>query len=416
MKAEFRLDSGVGFGDSGRYSFAGQHPFGIFRSWGDQVEFHTESGVRRWTGDPFDALKEVLKEYHRTPFCDTPLQQGGMVGYLGYGLRRWTEQTPDRAVDDLNLPDIWLGCFENVSCQEGNSPLSLSQELALSRMKSRSGRPLNSNFTRPAYLETVQRIKDYIVAGDVYQVNLAQRFTRPWLGSPASLYDRLCRHNRAPFSAYIDTGSFQIVSASPERFLQFDPVTRRVETRPIKGTRPRGETGREDARLAEALQSSEKDNAEHIMIVDLERNDLGRVCETGTVCVPELCRLEAHPTVWHLVSIVEGRLKPACDRIDLLRATFPGGSITGAPKIRAMEIIDELEPTARGIYTGAIGYLGFDGTMDLNIAIRTIVIQAGKAYVHVGGGIVADSDPSAEYEETLVKAKAQLWALETEVE
>ena len=413
MKAEFRLDSGVGFGNSGRYSFAGQQPFGIFRAWGDQVEFLTESGVRRWVGDPFDALRDVLKEYDSHRYSGTPLQHGGMVGYLGYGLRRWMEQTPERAVDDLNLPDIWLGCFENISCQEGGDPLSASPAPALNRRRRRPDQAPVSNFTRSAYLETVQRVKDYIVAGDVYQVNLAQRFTLPWSGVPASLYNRLRRHNRAPFSAYIDTGLFQVVSASPERFLQFDPVTRRVETRPIKGTRPRGHTGQADASLAEALQASDKDNAEHIMIVDLERNDLGRVCESGTVGVPVLCRLEAHPTVWHLVSIVEGRLRPACDRIDLLRATFPGGSITGAPKIRAMEIIDELEPTARGVYTGAIGYLGFDGTMDLNVAIRTIVIQAGRAYVHVGGGIVADSDPSAEYEETLDKARAQFWALET---
>ena len=416
MKAAFRLDSGVGFGDSGRYSFAGQHPFGIFRAWGDQAEFLTESAVRHWTGDPFDALREVLQGYERTPRSGSPLQQGGMVGYLGYGLRRWTEQTPDRAVNDLNLPDIWLGCFENINCEEGCASLSLPPVAALSRTQKRQTQVPTSNFTRHAYLETVQRVKDYIVAGDVYQVNLAQRFTLPLSGTPASLYNRLRHNNRAPFSAYIDAGSFQIVSASPERFLHFDPVTRRVETRPIKGTRPRGETGGSDVRLAQALQASEKDNAEHIMIVDLERNDLGRVCETGTVRVPELCRLEAHPTVWHLVSIVEGRLKLGCDRIDLLRATFPGGSITGAPKIRAMEIIDELEPTARGVYTGAIGYLGFDGTMDLNIAIRTIVIQEGRAYVQVGGGIVADSDPAAEYEETLDKAKAQLWALGAEAD
>jgi len=224
--------------------------------------------------------------------------------------------------------------------------------------------------------------------------------------TPEELYLRLRAINPAPFAAFLKFPEFSVVSASPERFLHFDPRTRRVHTRPIKGTRPRGQTPEEDERLAQELLRSEKDRAEHVMIVDLERNDLGRVAETGSVRVREMATLETFPTVFHLTSTVEATLREDKDRVDLLQATFPGGSITGAPKIRAMEIIDELEPTTRGVYTGSIGYFAFDGRMDLNIAIRTLVIKDGVAYFQVGGGIVADSEPEAEYQETLDKAAA----------
>ena len=271
---------------------------------------------------------------------------------------------------------------------------------------------LHSNFTRPAYCRAVERALEYIRAGHIYQVNLSQRFTAPMRGDVESLYDRLRAANPAPFAAFLDAGDFQIVSASPERFLQFDPVTRRVETRPIKGTRRRGATPAEDEQLKAELIASEKDAAELVMIVDLERNDLGRVCDYGSVRVPDLRRVEAYPTVWHTVATVEGRLRPGATRADLLRAAFPGGSITGAPKIRSMQIIEELEALRRHVYCGAIGYLGFDGRMDLNIAIRTITVANGQAYFHAGGGIVADSDPKEEYEETLHKARALANALD----
>ena len=218
--------------------------------------------------------------------------------------------------------------------------------------------------------------------------------------------------NPAPFAAYLNLPEVRVMSASPERFLHFDQHTRRVQTRPIKGTRPRGKTAGEDRRLARELLESEKDRAENVMIVDLERNDLGRVAEIGSVRVTELAVLEPLPTVFHLTSTVEATLREDRDLVDLLLATFPGGSITGAPKIRAMEIIDELEPTARSVYTGAIGYIGFDGSMDLNIAIRTILVKDGRAYFQAGGGIVADSDPELEYQETLHKASALVEALE----
>ena len=267
-----------------------------------------------------------------------------------------------------------------------------------------------SNFSRQQYLEAVQRAIDYIRAGDVFQVNLSQRLLYPaGDGDAVSLYQRLRRCNPAPFAGYFDLGEFQIVSASPERFLQVRD--RQVETRPIKGTRPR--TGDPDAdRTAEAeLLASEKDRAENVMIVDLLRNDLSRVCAPESVRVSQLCGIEVYEYVLHLVSAVRGRLRDECSPIDLLRAAFPGGSVTGAPKVRAMEIIAELEPTARGAYCGALGYLGFDGTLDLNVLIRTITAGRGWWQFPVGGGIVAQSSPQREYEETWHKAEGLIRAL-----
>ena len=263
---------------------------------------------------------------------------------------------------------------------------------------------LRSNFRHDDYVRAVRRAKEYIAAGDIYQVNLSQRLSAPLTPPPLDLYRRLRGSNPSPFAAYFETPDGAVVSCSPERFLQVRG--REVETRPIKGTRPRGATAEEDARLAAELQASEKDRAENVMIVDLERNDIGRVCEFGSVHVPELFVLESYATVHHLVSTVRGRLRPHCTALDCLRACFPGGSITGAPKVRSMEIIEELEPTRRGVYTGAIGYLCFSGDMDVNIVIRTTIVKDGTAYFQVGGGIVADSDPEAEYQETLDKGRA----------
>jgi para-aminobenzoate synthetase component 1 len=257
----------------------------------------------------------------------------------------------------------------------------------------------------------VSRIREYIAAGDVYQVNLAQRFHTPFRGSPLALYRRLRARNPAPFGAYLEFAGAAITSISPERFLRLDATTRAAEARPIKGTRPRGATPAEDAALARALSASEKDRAENIMIVDLVRNDLGKVCRPGSVTVPKLFALESHPTVHHLVSTVTGVLAEDRDAFDLLCAAFPGGSVTGAPKIRAMEIIAELERAPRGVYCGAIGYVSNTGAMDFNIPIRTIVLRDGMATFHAGAGIVWDSEPAAEYEETLAKARPMLDAV-----
>jgi para-aminobenzoate synthetase component I len=262
---------------------------------------------------------------------------------------------------------------------------------------------LRSTFTHRGYLDAVAKVREYIVAGDIFQANLSQRFQAPLQEPPFELYRRLRRRNPAPFAAYLGFDEVTVLSASPERFLRLDH-DRQVETRPIKGTRPRGLVPMHDAALGRALAESEKDRAENVMIVDLLRNDLSRVCRPGTVRVPELFALEQHPTVHHLVSTVVGELEPPADAVELVRAAFPGGSITGAPKVRAMEIIAELEPTRRGVYCGSIGYLSASGAMDTSIVIRTFVAAGGELYFQAGGGIVADSDPELEYRETLDKA------------
>lgn len=268
--------------------------------------------------------------------------------------------------------------------------------------------PLQRDFTRARYMATVQRCKDYIAAGDIFQVNLSQRFTAGLVDQPWVIYQRLSARYPAIYGAFLDFGSYALICNSPELFLRITPLPdgrRKIITRPIKGTRPLL-PGRDIE-----LRDSVKDQAELHMIVDLERNDLGRVCEIGSVKVSQPRTIEAHPTVYHGVATVEGVLRPEITLVDLLRATFPGGSVTGAPKIRAMQIIDELEPVPRGPYCGAIGQLLPDGGLELSLAIRTMIVRDGLAHVHVGGGIVADSDPAEEYEETLVKARAMFEAL-----
>ena len=324
------------------------------------------------------------------------------MGYLGYGLGRLIEDLPRAAVDDLNLPDCSLGFYEDVSTFDPRG-LSVSPP-APTAAHSFGG--LSSTFSRAGYLAAVERALCYIRAGDMYQVNISQRFAAACTADPFDIYQRLRFLSPAPYAAFLRFPDFVLISSSPECFLEVDPLTRTVETRPIKGTRPRSPDSTEDAALVRDLRASAKDMAENLMIVDLERNDLGRVAEVGSIEVSGLFEPESFATVHHLVSTVRGRLRRDRDLVDLLRATFPSGSVTGAPKIRAMQIIDELEPVARGPYTGAIGYIGFDGSMSLNVAIRILVIKDRRAYFHVGGGIVADSDPAAEYQETLDKGAA----------
>jgi para-aminobenzoate synthetase component 1 len=268
---------------------------------------------------------------------------------------------------------------------------------------------LKGGFTHQEYVTAVEKARQYIIDGDIFEVNLSQRFEAKLSITPYELYKRLRQINPAPFACYLGFDEVSVVSASPERFLRIRGDW--VETRPIKGTRPRGKTPEEDEALAKELLGSAKDRAENIMIVDLERNDLGRVCRFGTVKVTELAILEVFPTVFHLTSTVVGRLREGKNGIDLLKASFPGGSITGAPKVRAMEIIDELEPTRRSVYTGNIGYLSFNGDIDLSIVIRTFLAKGRKAYFQVGGAVVYDSDPEVEYQETLDKARALVNAI-----
>ncbi|MDH7601559.1 MAG: aminodeoxychorismate synthase component I [Armatimonadota bacterium] len=397
-------------------------------------------------GDPFEVLSNTLKQFACEPIRGIPFA-GGAVGYLAYDLGRAIEHLPTLAVEDVSTPDYCLGFYDSalivdlprrlcIAVSQSGDKDALRFWYDLAKASDHSGKPahpdldivnspdrllhtisrrtgeLRSNFTKTEYLHAVERVKEYIAAGDCYQVNLSQRFDTELTVPPWELYKTLRRINPAPHSCFMQMGEPILASASPESFLSYDPVTRTVTTRPIKGTRPRGSTPEEDARLAEELASSEKDRAENVMIVDMERNDLGRVARYGTVRVPELWRIEAHPNVFQMVSTVQAELAEDKDAVDLLRASFPGGSITGAPKVRAMEIIEEIEPHRRGIYTGSAGFIDFTGRVELSIVIRSFVVQAGRVYFHAGGGIVADSDPEMEYEETLHKVSGLVATLE----
>jgi para-aminobenzoate synthetase component 1 len=397
----FWLDSAVADGNMGQRSFWGENPSVILRSWGRRIEVERPFGSsERLEGDPFKVLRSLLAEHKG--------RDGAAVGYLGYGLKQHVETLPETVVNDLGLPDCFLAFYDRLNEVDARG---LAPAATSTPPPSATTAGLRSNFTQDSYEEGVRRALRYIRAGDIYQVNLSQRFQARYEGDPFDLYVGLRTLSPSPFAAFLRFPEFAVLSSSPERFLRYDPSDRRIETRPIKGTRPRGTDAETDRAMAEELRASAKDRAENLMIVDLERNDLGRVAEIGSVSVPGMFELETFANVHHLTSTVRARLQPESDIVDLLRATFPGGSITGAPKIRAMEIIDELEPVARGVYTGAIGYIGFDGSIDLNIAIRTMVVKNSIASFHVGGGIVADSDPTREYEETLHKGAAMARAL-----
>lgn len=398
----FWLDSALASPGLGETSLAGAEPFAVLRSWGGECELWTRGPTDRFSESPFAVLRELLTRHAGG--------EGAAVSYLAYDLKRHIERLPDTVDDDLGLPECHLAFYDDVLRFDARS-LAVTTPRR-SPLDDESAPPL-SNFTRDEYEAAVAQALDYIRAGDIYQVNLSQRFEAPLEGDPFDAYMRLREQNPAPFAAFLRTPDADILSASPERFLRYNATSRHIETRPIKGTRPRGRTPDEDEALASELLTSEKDRAENVMIVDLERNDLGRVAEVGSVRVTQLAGLETFPSVFHLTSQVEAQLRDDRDAVDLLEATFPGGSITGAPKVRAMEIIDELEPTARSVYTGAIGYFGFDGSLDLNIAIRTVIAKDGVAYYQAGGGIVADSVPALEYEETLHKASALRRALKT---
>ncbi|MGB2798745.1 MAG: aminodeoxychorismate synthase component I [Dehalococcoidia bacterium] len=436
----FFLDSGMDPEKLGRYSFLGSDPFLVLKSRGEKVALIYGDRKEVVVGNPFDVLGQLLEKYAIDP-CPSPIPfVGGAVGYFSYDLCHFIERLPMTVIDDLNLPECYLAFYDAIIAFdhfEGKTYVAstgfpeMDEDKRKARARERLGElrdiiveapcsevassekkvmQLRCNFTHEGYVEAVAAAREYICAGDIFQVNLSQRFEADLPIPPYDLYRRLRRINPAPFAAYFDFGDVAIASSSPERFLLVRGD--HVETRPIKGTRPRGKSVEEDEALARELIQSVKDRAENVMIVDLERNDLGRVCRYGTVRVTELWTLEKYPTVFHLTSNVEGRLRQDKNRIDLLKATFPGGSITGAPKVRSMEIIDELEPTKRSVYTGSIGYLSFNGDMDINIVIRTFIIKDGRAYFQVGGGIVYDSEPEAEYVETMDKAKALIEALQ----
>ena len=410
--------------------------------------------ITRKVGNPFDELRDLLNKFHLDNSFEAVPFTCGAVGYFAYDLCHFIEKLPDTTIDDIEFPEMYFSFYDTVigfdhlenKCYlmyVNLSPYSnKSTEKRIDRVlrmisnglntsyeeKSRfrggkAKRKIISNFSKENYLRAVECAKQYINAGDIYQVNLSQRFQTQIETSPHEIYKRLRKINPAPFSCYLRFDNKYIISSSPERFLSLrntldsagkhsEGIVRNIQTRPIKGTRPRCQDGDINTKMKKDLLSSKKDDAELAMIVDLERNDLGRVCKYNTVKVTEKKELEEHPTVYHLVATVEGELHSRYDSIDLLKATFPGGSITGAPKVRAMQIIDELEPTKRSVYTGAIGYLSFNGNIDFNIAIRTFLAKDDHIYFQVGGGIVADSNPEDEYEETLYKARALIDTLE----
>ena len=412
----------------GRYSILCWDPLKKLTCRRGEVEMEDLRHGRRTTeaGNPFKILSREFDSHRLVPPPDFGLPfAGGAVGYFSYDLRHCIEKLPTRCSYDLDMPEFILCLYDRALIfdhQRGVThyvgpagsppprPLPAGREDGAS-LPEVEGVELTANFARVDYLEAVERTKEYIAAGDIFQANLSQRFEGPCPADGLTIYERLRAINPAPFSAYMKYPGFEIISSSPERFLLLEGDG--VLTRPIKGTRPRIE-GDEvfNEHMRGELLSSAKDHAELAMIVDLERNDLGRVCKYGTVRVSEHAVLETYPTVYHLVSTVEGRLyREQYDEFALIRATFPGGSITGAPKIRAMEIIEELEPHARNVYTGSIGYVSFHGRMDLNIVIRTMLKKGDRIYMQVGGGIVADSDPEMEYQETLHKGKALFQAV-----
>jgi para-aminobenzoate synthetase component 1 len=438
----FWLDSSLPGGKMGRWSFMGSRPFLVFKTFGKDIITEEEGAATVVTGNPFEALRNHIGRYtlkrgnSQIPFL------GGAVGFFSYDLGRMVEHLPDQTEDDINVPDIYLGFYHTIiaidhlenrtyliasGLPKGGAEAKAKAAHDVAECKARllgsasklpdpwqeadiKASDIRTHFTPEAYCDAVQAVREYIMAGDIYQANMTQRLDAPLRMPAYQLYRRLRQANPAPFAAYLDCGdNLRVLSSSPERYLLLEDDV--VETRPIKGTLPRGKTPQEDEENAAKLLASIKDRAELVMIIDLERNDLGRVCAYGTVRVPELIVLEKYATVFHLVSTVRGKLAEGKDAVDLLKASFPGGSITGAPKIRAMEIIEELEPVRRGIYTGSIGYIGFDGRADLNIVIRTFVNKNDHVHLQVGGGIVFDSQPILEYEETLHKAKALLKSL-----
>src|SRR4051794_10738012 len=438
----FLLESVEGGEHVGRYSFLGKDPFLILRAREGRTTIE-RNGAMTDSERPFiDTLRRLMADF-RSPFVpDLPRFTGGAVGYLGYGASSWFEPVLGDLGDSTDGADTagfmlfdTVLAFDHVQHRIliiANARITADDDLAslyqfacakiqflereldrnLSRTRTAPGDALEirSNRTQEQYEESVRTAKEHIAAGDIYQVVLSQRFEADVAADPFTVYRALRHVNPSPYMYFIRMGGVSVVGSSPEMLVRVEGS--RVETHPIAGTRRRGRTDEEDMRLAEELKRNEKERAEHVMLVDLGRNDVGRVCEYGSVRVPQFMGLERFSHVMHLTSIVEGKLADDRDRLDALVSCFPAGTVSGAPKVRAMQIIKELEPTRRGIYAGAVGYLDFAGNLDFCIAIRTIIAVAGRAYLQAGAGIVADSNPAAEYEETRDKARALVRALE----
>ena len=417
------LDSGASGGEFGRYDILVADPSQILVTRGNETIITSASGSVSSDSDPFELLRDALN-LESALECEPGVPfAGGAVGYFGYDLARRIEALPDLADDDIGMPVMAIGIYEwavvfdhheercwlvsHGRCSQTRDNWSQLLELfgalhSVANGEFRASSAITSNMDADAYEQAFQRIQHYLVEGDCYQVNFAQRFSVEVSGDPWQGYLQLRQQNPAPFSAYLNTPFGQILCTSPERFLRLEG--KKVQTRPIKGTRPRSRDEKTDLALKKELLKSEKDRAENLMIVDLLRNDLGKNCCTGSVRVPQLFAVETFATVHHLVSVIEGELCEESNALKLLRDCFPGGSITGAPKLRAMQIIEELEPCRRGIYCGSIGYIGYDANMDTNIVIRTALHRDGRLYYSAGGGIVKDSECAAEYQETFDKA------------
>jgi anthranilate synthase component I len=438
----FLLESVEGGEHVGRYSFLGKDPFLILRARDGKTTLERGGETSESDGPFIETLRRLMADF-RSPFVpDLPRFTGGAVGYLGYGAASWFEPVLGdlgsgadgsdqagfmlfdtvlafdhvqhriliianaRITADDDLESLYQFACAKIQFLERELERSLSK----AERESRNGLEITSNHTREKFEEQVRTAKEYIAAGDIYQVVLSQRFEADVAADPFTVYRALRHVNPSPYMYFIRMGAVSVVGSSPEMLVRVEGS--RVETHPIAGTRPRGRSDEEDMRLAEELKRNEKERAEHVMLVDLGRNDVGRVCEYGTVRVPQFMGLERFSHVMHLTSIVEGKLADDRDRLDALVSCFPAGTVSGAPKVRAMQIIKELEPCGRGLYAGAVGYVDFAGNLDFCIAIRTVIMSRGRAYVQAGAGIVMDSNPAAEYEETRDKARALVRALE----
>ena len=443
----FLLESVEGGEKWGRYSFLGSRPSTVIRSFGPSVEVvRNGKKIRRsFVGDPLEAVKDILAEYRPVPNPSLPRFYGGAVGFVGYDTVRFFERLPAREKAGLELPDIFfmitdtLVVFDNVThmikvvsnAHINGKSIRAAYDEACAKIDGivakltrpgkrpdrhprekvrRRGPALRSNFTKARYESAVLKAKEYIRAGDIFQVVPSQRFESRINVEPFQIYRALRLINPSPYMYFLRCGDATVVGASPEVMVRLEGD--RIDLRPIAGTRHRGNGEEEDKALEKELLADPKERAEHIMLVDLGRNDVGRVSSPGSVTVSELMVIERYSHVMHIVSNVRGTLAAGKDAYDVVRACFPAGTVSGAPKIRAMEIIDELEPTRRGLYAGAVGYFGFSGNMDTCITIRTLVVKDNVAYIQAGGGVVADSVPELEYQETMNKARAMKRAVE----
>jgi len=437
------LDSARQHAITGRWSMLAYDPWLTLTAFGERIEVRTSRATHVFRAHPLETLRQMLRRYRMPAASSSRLGAAGraigLTGFLSYELNRWIERLPAPRSSGPSVPEmLWFGMQRVVlvdhlqsrswllSIADPHSPQPSAEREAcdalaqLVEQLSQPPRPiararasvsaLQPTCTQAEFETMVARALDYIHAGDIFQANLAQRFTARWDGDPLALYRALRQINPSPFACFLSWDDLAVVSCSPERLVRVQDG--RMDTRPIAGTRPRGTTPHEDTLNSLELLLSEKERAEHLMLVDLERNDLGRVCSTGSVAVDELMALEEYSHVIHIVSNVSGRLRRGMDAANVIRAVFPGGTITGCPKVRCMEIIRELEPVARGLYCGSLGCLGFDGSLDLNIAIRTMVVQGQRLSFHAGAGIVADSVPEREYHETLDKARAMMDAVQ----